>query len=67
VDAVLQQHQRLAGIVLPRDAEATAAAALREAIGEAFVAGFRRVMLLCAGLAVASAASAWWLIGRRTS
>jgi EmrB/QacA subfamily drug resistance transporter len=65
VDAVKQQRQRMAGIALPADADPTAASALREAIGESFVAGFRRVMLLCAGLGVLSAASAWWLIGAR--
>jgi EmrB/QacA subfamily drug resistance transporter len=63
VDTVRQQHQRLAGIALPAEADPAAAAALREAIGESFVAGFRRVMLVCAALGVLSAASAWATIG----
>jgi EmrB/QacA subfamily drug resistance transporter len=63
VDAVRQQHRRLGGIELPADADPAAAAALREAIGVAFVAGFRQVMLLCAALGVLSALSAWWMIG----
>jgi EmrB/QacA subfamily drug resistance transporter len=61
--AVEQQKQKLAGIVLPADANPDEAAAVRRAIAEAFVAGFRRVMLLCAALALLSALAAWWLIG----
>jgi hypothetical protein len=34
-------------------------------VGQAFVAGFRAVMLCGAGLALASALSAWWLISGR--
>jgi hypothetical protein len=36
---------------------------LQRAIGESFVAGFRRVMLACAALALLSALSTWVLIG----
>jgi len=63
-DALEQQRGRLAGITLPAGLDAAHAAALHRAIGEAFVAGFRRVMAACAVLALVSAASAWWLIGR---
>ena len=63
-DALEQQRGRLAGITLPAGLDAAHAAALQRAIGEAFVAGFRRVMAACAVLALVSAASAWWLIGR---
>ena len=59
---VLAQRQKLAGIVIPDGAAAGVAAALRHAIGVSFVAGFRWVMGLSAGLALVSAASAWWLI-----
>jgi hypothetical protein len=44
--------------------EATASA-LKQAVGESFVAGFRWVMLLCTALALLSAASAWLLIDGR--
>jgi MFS family permease len=60
--AVLAQRQKLAGIVVPTGAPAAVAQALRQAIDAAFVAGFRWVMGLCAGLALLSALSAWLLI-----
>jgi hypothetical protein len=40
------------------------AAALEQAIKRAFVDGFRLIMLVAAGLALASALSAAWLIER---
>ena len=61
--AVEQQRQKLAGIELPSDAKPDQAAAAKTAIAESFVDGFRRVMLLCAGLALLSAFAAWRLIG----
>ncbi len=36
---------------------------IKQAINESFVAGFRLVMLVASGLALASAACAWLLIG----
>nr|WP_082827206.1 MFS transporter [Rhodanobacter thiooxydans] len=60
--AVLEQRAKLAGIVIPRGAPAAAAAALQRAIDDAFVAGFRWVMWLSAGLALLSAVCAWLLI-----
>ena len=56
------QRQKLAGIVIPAGVDETTASALRQAVGESFVAGFRWVMLLCAALALLSASSAWLLI-----
>jgi EmrB/QacA subfamily drug resistance transporter len=53
---------RLAGMELPSGLDAKTAALLREAISHAFVSGFRTIMLICAGLAVASAAVASLLI-----
>ena len=64
VEAVEQQRARLAGIVLPAGVDRVQAESLRQAIGGAFVAGFRQVMALCAGLALLSALSAAWFIGR---
>ncbi|HSI60522.1 MAG TPA: DHA2 family efflux MFS transporter permease subunit [Ideonella sp.] len=64
--ALWAQRDKLAGIVLPEGLGEPAAAALRQAIGEAFVAGFRWVMGLSAGLALLSALSASLLIdGKR--
>lgn len=60
--AVEQQASRLAGIELPDDAPPEQLRALEQAINSAFVGGFRTVMLLAAGLALMSAASAALLI-----
>ncbi|MDB5870613.1 MAG: transporter [Ramlibacter sp.] len=60
--AVEQQRQMLAAMNVPLGANAETSAALKQAIGEAFVAGFRRVMLVCSGLSLLSALAAWLLI-----
>jgi EmrB/QacA subfamily drug resistance transporter len=59
---VSAQHQKLAGIVIPAETTAALAAQLKHAVGMSFVAGFRRVMLLSAALALLSAFSAWALV-----
>jgi EmrB/QacA subfamily drug resistance transporter len=59
---VEQQRQRLAAMTVPPGLDDATAGAIRQAVGEAFVAGFRRVMLVCAGLSLLSALSAWILI-----
>jgi EmrB/QacA subfamily drug resistance transporter len=53
---------KLAGLQLPASLNPTTGAEIRESVGEAFVFGFRVIMLICAGLSVASAAAAWLLI-----
>src|SRR5208282_2301474 len=63
IEAVEKQRNKLAAIELPAGMDAQDAATANRAIAEAFVAGFRRVMLISAGLALASAASALILIG----
>jgi EmrB/QacA subfamily drug resistance transporter len=66
---VLHQIQsgeiRLAGLEVPSDLDARTSWALRAAIDQAFVLGFRLIMLLCACLAVASAAVASQMIPSR--
>ena len=62
VAAIDQQRARLAAIALPADLDPTAKDAARLAVSQAFVAGFRAVMLLSAALAIGAAASAWLLI-----
>jgi hypothetical protein len=64
--AVVAQRDRLADAEPPADLDPAAQAAVRAAIDEAFVSGFRWVMLLGAGLALASAAMAWLLIEGRS-
>ncbi|MGK6311186.1 MFS transporter [Variovorax sp. DT-64] len=61
------QRSKLAGAEMPPGIDAAAAAALKRAVAESFVAGFRWVMLICAGLALLSALSAWVMIGRGPS
>jgi MFS family permease len=58
------QRSQLAGAKVPAGVDAGAAAALRQTVNASFVSGFRWVMLICAGLALMSALSAWVLIGR---
>src|SRR6266481_5303667 len=63
---ILQQLQaseiKLAGLQLPTSLNETSGTAIRKSVREAFVFGFRLIMVICAGLSVASAASAWLLI-----
>ena len=63
IEAMQEQRNKLAAIELPAGTDAQQAATAKRAIADAFVAGFRRVMLISAGLALASAASALILIG----
>jgi EmrB/QacA subfamily drug resistance transporter len=53
---------KLAAIHLPDNLNAGTKAVIRESISQSFVFGFRLVMLICAGLAAASAAGAWIMI-----
>jgi EmrB/QacA subfamily drug resistance transporter len=63
VSAFLEaERSRLAGATVPPGLDAATAAAVKRAVAESFVAGFRWVMLIGAGLAVLSAISAWLMI-----
>ena len=62
--AVIDQRHRLAAITLPDDLDPAAADAIRHAVSQSFVAGFRAVMLACAALAALSALVSAALIGR---
>jgi EmrB/QacA subfamily drug resistance transporter len=58
------QHNKLAGTEAPVGADPLLARTLKRTVDESFVAGFRRVMLLGAGLALLSAlASLLWIEG----
>jgi EmrB/QacA subfamily drug resistance transporter len=57
---------KLAGLRIPDGIDPGTRAALKESIGDAFVFGFRLIMLICAGLGVVSAAVAWRMIPKRT-
>ena len=56
------ERSKLAGAAMPPGLDAATAAALRRAVAESFVAGFRWVMLVSAGLALLSAFCAWRMI-----
>ena len=64
---VLAQRARLGAIELPAALDGAPRRALKDAIGAAFVYGFRLEMLLSALLALLSALSAWLMIGRATA
>ena len=61
--AVQSNEIRLAAVAVPPGLESVRAAELRSAIDQAFVFGFRLIMLVCAGLSVASSGFAWRMIG----
>jgi hypothetical protein len=47
---------------LPKTLDANMRVAIKNAVSEAFLAGFRVVLFSCAGLAVGSAGVAWVLV-----
>jgi len=59
---IQSQEIKLAGLDLPPNLDAGTSAAIRTAINQAFVFGFRLIMLLCVALAAASSAVAWLFI-----
>lgn len=61
-DAVWAARSDLAAAADAVEAGSTVDAAVRRAVGAAFVSAFRLVAALCAGLAAAAAACAWWLL-----
>ena len=62
------QRSKLVGIQIPTGISSTLHAALQQAIAQSFVSGFRLVMLIAAGLALASSLSAALLIeGKKAS
>ncbi|MDH6169094.1 EmrB/QacA subfamily drug resistance transporter [Variovorax boronicumulans] len=63
VSAFLEgERSKLAGAAMPPGVDAATAASVKRVVAESFVAGFRWVMLLSAGLAALSALSAWLMI-----
>jgi EmrB/QacA subfamily drug resistance transporter len=53
---------KLAALEIPPSLDLSTSAEIKTSVDEAFVHGFRMVMFICAGLAVASALQAWLLI-----
>jgi EmrB/QacA subfamily drug resistance transporter len=63
VQSLQSQSIRLAAISIPQDLNAETRQMIRRAIDESFVSGFRRVMVIGAALAAASAVAALFWIG----
>jgi EmrB/QacA subfamily drug resistance transporter len=62
------QNTRLTGITIPTSNVSQATqAALKGTVDQAFISSFRVVALICSGLAIASALSAWFLVEGKTS
>jgi EmrB/QacA subfamily drug resistance transporter len=59
---VVAQRVKLADIQLPADTTRHQQDALKRAVGDSFVNGFRLAALMCAGLAVAGALCGWMMI-----
>jgi hypothetical protein len=61
--SVESQRAKLAAIEPMSNARPETRVAIRRAVAESFIPGFRRIMLIAALLAFASAAGAWLMIG----
>ncbi len=66
-NAVLEQRNRLTQIEPPKELSSDQQQVLKRSIDESFLAGFRWVMLISAGLALLSAVSAWSMIAGKPS
>lgn len=62
--SILEQRVKLAGLEAPSGSDPTVQQSVKQIVAGSFVFGFRVVMLTYAALALASALSAWWLIGK---
>jgi len=62
-NSVFEQRVRLAGLEVPKVPDASVQEAIKQVVAGSFVSGFRLIMLLSAALALASALSAWLMIG----
>ena len=63
-NSILDQSTKLAALEAPSGSDPSFQAMIKQAVAASFVFGFRLIMFLSAALAVASALSAWLLIGR---
>ena len=62
LEEIRAEATKLAGLQVPGGLDPSARAMVKQSIGEAFVFGYRIVMLICGVLALASAAVAWRMI-----
>jgi EmrB/QacA subfamily drug resistance transporter len=66
-EAVEAQHERLAALEIPATLGEADRGRVRTVVDQAFLDGFRGIMLAAAGLGLLASASAWWLIGEPDS
>lgn len=66
-ESLMSQRFNLGGVNIPTDLDPALRESVRHAIDASFVAGFREVMLISAGLAVLSAVAAATMIRARSS
>jgi EmrB/QacA subfamily drug resistance transporter len=62
--SISAQRVRLAGVQVPPNVNADRRAEIENAVAGSFVSSFRLLMAISAALAIMSAFSSWWLIGR---
>ena len=62
LEEIRAQETRLAGLQPPPSLDAPTRFAITDLIRQGFVFGFRIVMLICAGLSLASAMVAWFMV-----
>ncbi len=67
IRSIQSNEIKLAAMAVPPGIDSSTAAALTTSIDRAFVFGFRLIMILCAGLSVASSVCAWCMIGSRAT
>ncbi len=66
LEEVQLQEIKLAGLQVPAGLNSDTRAAIKESVQDAFVFGFRSIMLICAGLSLASSAVAWLMVPKGT-
>jgi EmrB/QacA subfamily drug resistance transporter len=64
---IQSNYVKLAALEIPPGLDRNMASEIKDSVNEAFVYGFRWVMLICAGLSVLGAAQSWWLIPGKPS
>ena len=63
--SLYEQRVKLAGLELPANLNDDTRRQVKRAVAESFISGYRLIMFIAACLAVASATSAWLMIGKK--
>ena len=62
--SVYEQRVKLAGLQIPEGSDAATQEQIKQAVAASFVFGFRLIMWMLGGAALASAFSSWLMIGK---